>query len=386
MSGIIAIIKKELARFFFDRRMLVTTLIMPGLLIYVVYTLMGTLISDIAGGDARYSAAVKNMPEVLTAYFSGSPFDISDASESDDAYKMRIVEGSLDIFVLFPEDFEDAVASAGEPGYEAPNVEIYYSSSSDDSAAAFAAFSAVLDLYEQAISNVFNVNHGDGYDLGTPQSSAAYILSAIVPMIMLVLLFSGCMAVAPESIAGEKERGTLATMLVTPVKRSHIAIGKIVSLSCIALLSGICSFIGLILSLPNLMKGVFNGIDLSMFGLGHYMMMLGVMLSTVLLLIAAISCVSAMAKSVKEATTYVGPLSVVVVVVGLLSSLLGRGVSQWLCLIPVYNSAITMTGIMSLSVTPLGFILTIVSNVVYAGMLVFLLTRMFKSEKIMFDK
>ena len=99
MSGIIAIIKKELARFFFDRRMLVTTLIMPGLLIYVVYTLMGTLISDIAGGDARYSAAVKNMPEVLTAYFSGSPFDISDASESDDADKTRIVEGSLDIFV-----------------------------------------------------------------------------------------------------------------------------------------------------------------------------------------------------------------------------------------------------------------------------------------------
>src|SRR5699024_3354620 len=123
----------------------------------------------------------------------------------------------------------------------------------------------VLDLYEQQISNAFNVNAGDGYDLASATSLTTEILSAVVPMVLLVLLFSGCMAGAPESIAGEKERGTLATMLVTPVKRSHIAVGKIISLSCISLLSGISSFLGLILSLPNLMQGVFDGMDLSMF-------------------------------------------------------------------------------------------------------------------------
>ena len=59
MKGIIAIIKKEFARFFLDRRMLLTTIIMPGLLIYIVYTLMGTFMTELAGGDSRYSAAVK---------------------------------------------------------------------------------------------------------------------------------------------------------------------------------------------------------------------------------------------------------------------------------------------------------------------------------------
>lgn len=205
-------------------------------------------------------------------------------------------------------------------------------------------------------------------------------------MVLLVLLFSGCMAVAPESIAGEKERGTLATMLVTPVKRSHIAVGKIISLSCISLLSGISSFLGLILSLPNLMQGVFDGMDLSMFNAGHYLMTLGVMLSTVLLLVGLISVVSALAKSVKEANSYVGPMNIVVLVVGLLSSFVGAGTSPFLYLIPVFNSAMLITDVMSLAVTPLNFVITLVSNIVYACALVFVLARMFKSERIMFNK
>ena len=334
MKGIIAIIKKEFARFFLDRRMLLTTIIMPGLLIYIVYTLMGTFMTELAGGDSRYSAAVKNMPQDIAVYFSESPFDITSAGDDAEIYKTQVSEGNLDIYVVFPEDFSEIISSAGQPGYVAPNVEIYYNSAQESSAAAYSQFAAVLDLYEQIISNVFNVNYGEGYDLGTAQSVTSYILSAVVPMVLLVLLFSGCMAVAPESIAGEKERGTLATMLVTPVKRSYIAVGKIISLSCISLLSGVSSFLGLILSLPNLMKGAFDGFDLSMFNAGHYFMILGVMLSTVLLLVGLISCVSALAKSVKEANSYIGPMNIIVLVVGLLSSLVGSGASPFMYLIP----------------------------------------------------
>ena len=72
-------------------------------------------------------------------------------------------------------------------------------------------------------------------------------MAMIMPMLMVSFLFSGSMGVAPEAIAGEKERGTMATLLVTPINRAHIAIGKILSLSVIALLSGLSSFLGVIL-------------------------------------------------------------------------------------------------------------------------------------------
>lgn len=388
LRGMGAIIKKEFARFFLDRRMLLTTVILPGLLIYVVYTIIGSFVSGLAGGAGAYSVAVRNMSDYLSPVFGQSEvFEISDATESDDYYKDMVSSGELDIYVIFPESFDaDITEIVAGGGDSSPNVEIYYNSSNDNSSAAYSAFVGVLDAFEESISNVFDVNAGSAdYDL-SQTSAASYILSAIVPMVLLVMLFSGCMAVAPESIAGEKERGTFATMLVTPVKRSHIAVGKIISLSCISLLSGMSSFLGLILSLPNLMGGVIGGIDLSMFNAGHYFMMLGVMLATVLLLVAAISCISALAKSVKEANSYVGPLNIIVMVVGLLSSFVGSSGSPFMYLIPVYNSAMLVTDVMALAVSPLNFIITLVSNIVYAGLLVFLLTRMFNSEKIMFNK
>lgn len=386
--GMAAIIKKEFARFFLDRRMLLTTVILPGLLIYVVYTIIGSFVSGLAGGAGAYSVAVRNMSDYLSPVFGQSEvFEISDATESDDYYKDMVSSGELDIYVIFPESFDaDITEIVAGGGDSSPNVEIYYNSSNDNSSAAYSAFVGVLDAFEESISNVFDVNAGSAdYDL-SQTSAANYILSAIVPMVLLVMLFSGCMAVAPESIAGEKERGTFATMLVTPVKRSHIAVGKIISLSCISLLSGMSSFLGLIMSLPNLMGGVIGGIDLSMFNAGHYFMMLGVMLATVLLLVAAISCISALAKSVKEANSYVGPLNIIVMVVGLLSSFVGSSGSPFMYLIPVYNSAMLVTDVMALAASPLNFIITLVSNIVYAGLLVFLLTRMFNSEKIMFNK
>ena len=388
LRGMEAIIKKEFARFFLDRRMLLTTVILPGLLIYVVYTIIGSFVSGLAGGAGAYSVAVRNMSDYLSPVFGQSEvFEISDATESDDYYKDMVSSGELDIYVIFPESFDaDITEIVAGGGDSSPNVEIYYNSSNDNSSAAYSAFVGVLDAFEESISNVFDVNAGSAdYDL-SQTSAASYILSAIVPMVLLVMLFSGCMAVAPESIAGEKERGTFATMLVTPVKRSHIAVGKIISLSCISLLSGMSSFLGLIMSLPNLMGGVIGGIDLSMFNAGHYFMMLGVMLATVLLLVAAISCISALAKSVKEANSYVGPLNIIVMVVGLLSSFVGSSGSPFMYLIPVYNSAMLVTDVMALAVSPLNFIITLVSNIVYAGLLVFLLTRMFNSEKIMFNK
>lgn len=388
LRGMGAIIKKEFARFFLDRRMLLTTVILPGLLIYVVYTIIGSFVSGLAGGAGAYSVAVRNMSGYLSPVFGQSEvFEISDATESDDYYKDMVSSGELDIYVIFPESFDaDITEIVAGGGDSSPNVEIYYNSSNDNSSAAYSAFVGVLDAFEESISNVFDVNAGSAdYDL-SQTSAASYILSAIVPMVLLVMLFSGCMAVAPESIAGEKERGTFATMLATPVKRSHIAVGKIISLSCISLLSGMSSFLGLILSLPNLMGGVIGGIDLSMFNAGHYFMMLGVMLATVLLLVAAISCISALAKSVKEANSYVGPLNIIVMVVGLLSSFVGSSGSPFMYLIPVYNSAMLVTDVMALAASPLNFFITLVSNIVYAGLLVFLLTRMFNSEKIMFNK
>ena len=208
----------------------------------------------------------------------------------------------------------------------------------------------------------------------------------MVPMLMMAFLFSGCMAVAPESIAGEKERGTIATLLVTPLKRSHLALGKILSLSVIAILSGLSSFLGTMLSLPKLMGGG-ETMNVNVYGITEYAMLLLVILSTVLVIVAVVSIISAFAKNVKEATGWVTPIMIVSMLFGVTTMVesLSKTEPVWF-LIPLYNSAQCMSGIFSLEMDMVNIAVTVASNIVYAGIGVVVLTKMFDSEKVMFSK
>ena len=392
-GNVLTIIKKEFQRFFGDRRMLLTTVLLPGLMIYVIYSLMGSFMSDRFSTDGAPEATVyvEHLPASLESTFDALPFEIIDAAGSD-AEELRALvatEAAAAVYVVFPEDFDEAVAvydvGSGSP---APNVAIYFNSASVDSASAQAMIAGVLDAYEERLANRFDVNAGETqYDLAEPSDLTGMIYSMLVPMLMLIFIFSGCMAVAPESIAGEKERGTIATLLVTPMKRSELAIGKIVSLSVIALLSGLSSFLGTILSLPRLMGAAASEMDVSQYGVADYVQLLLVVLSTVLVVIALISIISASARSVKEATTAVSPLMVLVMLIGV-TSMLGSGAPQqplWY-LIPLYNSVQAMNGIFSFSASPLQIALTVCSNLLYAGVGAWVLTRMFNSEKVMFSR
>lgn len=392
-GNVLTIIKKEFHRFFGDRRMLLTTVLLPGLMIYVIYSLMGTFLSDRFSTDGAPAATVyvEHLPASLEAAFEALPLEVVDAAGSDaeDLRALVATEAAAAVYVVFPEDFDDAVAAYDvATGAAAPNVAIYYNSASVDSASAQGMVAGVLDAYEEQLSNRFDVNAGgEQYDLAAPSDVTGMMYAMLVPMLMLIFIFSGCMAVAPESIAGEKERGTIATLLVTPMKRSELAIGKIVSLSAIALLSGLSSFLGTILSLPRLMGAAAAGMDASQYGVSDYAALLLVVLSTVLVVIAVISIISASARSVKEATTAVSPLMVLVMLIGV-TSMLGSGAPSGLLwyLIPLYNSVQAMNGVFSFSAGPLQIALTVCSNLVYAGLGAWVLTRMFNSEKVMFSR
>lgn len=389
-SNILTIIRKEFQRFFGDRRMLLSTVLLPGVMIYVIYSLMGTFMADrfTVGEEERPVVCIQALPQSLEPVFAQLPLTlqfVDDAAQAGEA----VASDAAAAYVEFPEAFDGSVAAYDvQSGEAAPNIKIYYNSASVASDSARAMLINALDAYENSLANRFDINAGaDDYDLASERDLTGMIFSMMVPMLMLMFVFSGCMAVAPESIAGEKERGTIATLLVTPMKRSELAIGKIVSLSAIALLSGFSSFLGTILSLPKLMGMSGAEMNVSVYSIAAYGQLLLVVLSTVLVIIALISIISAFAKSVKEASTTISPLMVLVMLIGI-TSMLGNGAPQQplLYLIPLYNSVQAMNGILAFSTNGLHIALTVVSNVIYACAGAFVLTRMFNSEKIMFTR
>jgi sodium transport system permease protein len=211
------------------------------------------------------------------------------------------------------------------------------------------------------------------------------MVSMIGPMLILAMLMTGCVAVAPESIAGEKERGTFATMLITPVKRGYIAAGKVLSLSLISLLSGLCSCAGVVLSLPKLLGEDTISLSALGYGFAEYASLLGIVLSSVLLMVALVSMLSAWAKSIKEATAMISPVMIIVLLVGIGSSFLPMNEWYFFC-IPLLNSAAALGSVFSMATQPLFVVITVLTNLAVAGVLMWVLSRMFCSEKIMFTK
>ncbi len=390
-SGILTIMKKELARFFGDKRT-VAGVLLPGVMIYVLYSFMGTAMGSVFGVEEDYVPSIQavRLPQSIAALADSAGMALTEGEEAGLPAAMDQVAGQeLDLLAVFPEDFDQAVAdysvASGEP---APHVEVYYSSVSTASQSAYMAFTGLLDSYESLLANKFDVNAGEGvYDLATAEESTGALFAMLMPMLLMMFLYSGCSAVAPESIAGEKERGTIATMLVTPIRRSDIAVGKILALAVITVLSGASSALGTILSLPNLMGGAAGEMDANIYGVRDYLLLAAVILSTVLLLVTLVALLSAFAKTVKEAQTYAVPLMILVMVLGI-TGMFGGGASQNLAVyaIPLYNSVQCIVGIFSFSLLGQAVALTAAVNGAATLLGVFVLTRMFNSEGIIFGK
>ena len=281
-NSILTVMKKEFTRFFTDRRMILTTLVMPGLMIYIVYSFMGTGLQSQFETAEDYTAkiSVENLPESIRAMQAPISYTEISPDETEQALEdLKNGEEDCDLVAVFPEDFDAQVADYDvADNTAAPAIKLYYNSTQSNSQSTYTMMREILDVYESALANRFDINPGEEtYDMATEEDMSAQVFSMMVPMLLMIFLFSGCMAVAPESIAGEKERGTIATLLVTPVKRSHLAIGKIVSLSVIAILSGLSSFLGTMLSLPKLM-GDGESVDASVYSIGDYVLTLLVIL------------------------------------------------------------------------------------------------------------
>ena len=398
MKNILTVMKKELRRFLGDRRMLLT-LLLPGLLIYIVYSLMGGALSNAmgGGGDIQYRVLTHNLPESVQSITQQAGLNITyDAcpdctgEHSPEAIAESINEGGYHAYLVFPEHFDQSIVAYNPAlGQPAPEVKIYFNSSDTNSAAAHSTLVSLLGTLESTLANRFDVNvsRGEVFDVATEEDVTGMIFSMLMPLLLVIMMFSSCMAMTAESIAGEKERGTIATLLITPIKRSELALGKISALSIMSLLGGLCSFTGVLLALPKLMGGEAMGaVDTSVYTVSDYATILVVILSTILVFVSLIAVLSALANSVKEASTLVSPLMLVVTVIGVSGMFTGGAKSPALFLIPVYNSVQCISGVFSMSYEPLQIILTVAANLATAGLFVVLLTRLFNNEKVMFKK
>lgn len=398
---LLTVIKKELKRIFTDRRLVFTTMLLPAVSIFVMYTLMGNLVNDRVDEVETNipSVVVVEAPESFKSYLDTTGlnqfYDITYEQQANEVYKDQIYNGELELYMVFETAF-DTKAMA----YEYPNLERYYNSVEDYSSEARWNMDNLLGNYEtyllgtrlgnQDHVNVFDLNRGVETDnLQDEKKATGKGLSTLFPFLIAVFLFSGAMSVGPDMIAGEKERGTMATLLVTPVKRETLAFGKVISLGIVAIVSSISSFIGIIASMPaagNMFAS--EGIDMAslQFGLSDYASLGAIMISLVSVYVAVVCVVSIISKSIKEANTYMAPIYMLVMVSGFTTMFADSVTEFWRFGIPVYGSILAIKKLFSFELTSNMLLLTCASSLILAAILVYAIKVLFNNERVMFSK
>lgn len=399
------LVKKELRRVFTDRRLVFSTFILPALSIYVLYSLMGTMIGDRLDDRDEHTSMiiVYNGPETFKTYYQKVEdvygMDVTYSEGAIDDSKEDLKYGDTDLVIVFDEQFDSKVTDYEVASTQA-TISTFYNPSEDYSAAARRKFVyELLADYESGllIERFGDASYATAFGVDTSNENNQVLdeakatgtgLSMILPMLIAVLLFAGAMGIGLDTIAGEKERGTMATLLMTPVKRETIALGKVIGLSIIAIISAMTSFIAIIASLPN--SGMmFTGGDVSITSLQFtplmYVQLLVIMLTLVGVYVGLICITSVRAKSVKEAGTYISPIYMLVMFASFSTMFQTGDPALYQFAIPVLGNVLAIKRLLTFDLLMSEFLLTSSVSIAVACILIYMITRSFNNEKVMLN-
>lgn len=404
MLGIV--IKKELMRVFTDRRLVFSAFILPALSIFIMYSLMGNMLGGMLSDIETHKSQVyiENMPESFKTYVMSLGeelnIDLYFEGKQIESAKEELKTGELDLILQFEENFDESVSGYLEETM-LPEIMTFFNPSEDYSRAARSeVLYGLLDGYEsQLLQERFgDIRHTKAFGIDITNQNAVIQdeakatgvgLSMIVPMLLSIILFAGAMGIGMDTIAGEKERGTMATLLLAPVKRETIAYGKVISLGIVAVISAICSFIAIIASMPyagEMLTGSGNvNIAALTFSPLQYLQWIVTLIVMVGIFVGFICLLSVHARSVKEAGTYVTPIYMLVMVSAFSTMFTTGEVALPYFALPIYSNIMCIKYLLTFELTMNQFLLSTGVSAIVVLILVQLITRAFNSEKTMFN-
>ncbi len=403
MNGMNQIFKKEMARVFKDKKMVFSVFFLPVLIMVLIMSIVNGMVDNMMKDIEKHNPIVyvQNEPQSFQEFLKMGKFkyEIKEIQGEKDRSKAEkeILEGEADLIIEFPENLDEQLAAYKE-GDKIPQIKTYYNPSEDFSSAAYEEISVgVLENYRQTLLSmrvgnlenimVFTVN-SDNEDMiiQDDEKAGGKVLGMMLPYFITILLFAGALGIGGDMIAGEKERGTMASLLVSPVKRSSIALGKVTALMAISGLSSLVYVAVMAICAPmmmdSMMGGGGNGLDLHLNP--QQLLLMGVLLIAIAFFYSSIiALLSVFAKSTKEANSYVMPVYMVVIIVGLLTMFQSgtpETVKYW---IPIYNNALVLQGILTQEISTGAYLITMVENLLLGALFTGGIVQAFKSEKIM---
>lgn len=389
---------KELRDSLRDRRTIISMIVVPVLAVPLLMFGVGTLMFKTVTKARQEIPRVmiiggENSPKVLSALGAAKNLQIVPATED---FTNQIVEKRVRAVVKLPQDF-DATIARGEKA----EVEIYEYLGEIKSGFAAGNLNAFFQNLHDAtvrerlesrsvpveVLKPFTIHR---QNVAPPAKVAGSLLGGMLPYIIIILCMTGAMYPAIDVTAGEKERGTMETILCCPVGRTELVLGKFlmvltasVSTVVLALLSmgATFQFAKRVLAeaAPREVLRTVATIDIG--GLAGVFLML---LPVAVMLSAALLMVGLFSKSFREAQSYCGPLMLVVIVPAIAATLPGVDLNASLAVVPLLNVSLVCKEMIS-GTWHWNYILLIFGSAcLYAAAALAVAVWMFHREEVLF--
>ncbi len=395
LNDALLIMTKELRNLFRDKRTIFTSLVLPLLLFPIVFGIIGFI--------AKLKSQ-ENESTKFTVYVENYSEDNLIVEELKKSEKFDVVLGKINNDLIEKEPTNLGLIVESKNGKFSVTI-VYNSLREKGDYGAQRLKELLTNLNNSLISNelikrginpeelnfvdikekIVGVKAEENSEKARAKSSFTQMLAGLVPYFLLIYLFSGSMGLGIDVTTGEKERGSLAILLVNQVSRTSIALGKMLYLMLMSTITGTLNVIGFIIGIYVQMKFLSSEtipfvVDL------NSVQYLGIFVSVILLALLAAGIVilaGSLARSVKEASGYVTPIYLIVLVVGI-STMQSEGAKPiYQYAIPILNVIYTMKDFFIGTYTLSRVMLMVIVNSLIIVSLVYLVARVFNSEKVL---
>jgi sodium transport system permease protein len=391
--------RKELTESLRDRRTIVTMLVVPLLLFPLLSVGFGALAVAIIGKAKEESPKImirggEDSPKVVAGLKKVEKIQI--VALADD-WKNQIINKQTPIVVEIPAGFEQSLAEGKDL-----TVTIYDYEGDLKSELAREKVEKSLNEYRESVvklrlaaknlpENLLKPFEVKKQNVAPPEKSGgALFFGGFIAYIVVFLCLNGGMHLAIDLTAGEKERGTMETILSSPISRSHLVLGKFLLVLTTALTTAALSVIsmGVSFTIANSLHSTpiqasESGMNFHIgFGAALSVFIMAVPLSV--FFASALITISSFAKSYKEAQSYIMPLMFMVILPAVAAMLPGVDLNPKLALVPILNVSLLCKELVIGTYHWNYIAIIFLSTCAYAAAALFLAVKMFQREAVLF--
>jgi sodium transport system permease protein len=395
LGNALIVFRKELRDMLRDKRTIRSMVIIPVIAFPLLFTVIGWAAEKFSGEAGRETSPMMirggdDSPKLLDALRQFPAIQI--VPYQSDA-RQQVSDKTIRALVEIPDGF-DASVTAGHP----EKISIDYYEADMKSELAKEKLQKFFDDYRVHIAAQALAARGlpttllepftvEAENIAPPSKVGAAMFGGLIPYMIIIFCFTGAMYPAMDLTAGEKERGTMETILTSPVARTDLVIGKFLTVFTASVVTALLSLLSLGFTFARSKGRMFGAgasapkISIDPAAVGAVVVLL---LPIAVLFASVLLAVALFAKSYREAQTYVSPLIFVVIAPAIIGTLPGVELNWKTALVPILNTCLVSKEILAGN-HPWGLMAAVFGmTCVYAAIGIAAAVRMFNREDVLF--